>query len=77
MYLLAKPKNIDHVPCLLDSFLAQRERARKFSKSKSLYRAGKLEIFPSPRALYREETVYDDSHLVSFGASLFQVQEPI
>ena len=39
---------------------------------------GKLEIFPCPKTfIYREKAVYDDSHLVSLGASLFQVPEPV
>ena len=43
-------KNEDQVSCRAESHLAQRGMARKFFKSKTLYRGGKLGIFSSPRA---------------------------
>ena len=51
MYLVAKPKNEDHVSCLAYSHLAwgeeeeEEEEAWNFPKSKSPYRAGKLVFF--------------------------------
>ena len=42
MYQLVKPKNRDHVPCLMDSHFAYRGRTRNFSKSQSLYKGEEL-----------------------------------
>ena len=42
-----------------------------FSKSQS------LKSFLVPGPLHWEEAIYDDSHLASLGAPLFQVPEPI
>ena len=37
---------------------------------------GSSEFFQIPGPIFREINEYDDSHLASFGASLFQVPQP-
>ena len=52
-----------------------RGEAQNFSKSQSLYEESS-EFFQFPGPLYREKSLYDDSHLVLLGALLFYFPEP-
>ena len=45
--------------------------SRDFSKSHA------LKFLQDPGPLHREKDIYDDAHLASLGASLFQVPEPM